>query len=445
MKRYGKEQLDAVLLDGPPGTGKTTTLVHTILKITARHPTASVLVCAPSNDACNVIAERLAAKVDPGMCLVQRVLAYQRDPSTLPASLRSFVVRPDGVNVPTPGARVVICTLMCSVKLWEMGMGEGSFDLIILDEAGYATEVELMIPLRLKGSKCDVVFAGDPRQLGPIVYSSVAKRHMYDVPVIERYAFPTRVQLEKSYRCHHAIFDLYSSIFYSDAKLQCNVGTDCNWAAEWEGLPNMGHPVAFFHCGHMENRPNDSPSIENEGEAIAITYCVESVMRQFPSIKPQNVGIITPYAAQRRLIRAKLWGSKTRNLSQIMCGTVEQFQGQERDVIFVSTVRSTSTLNRDIRHHLGFMAQPKRINVTISRAKCLLVIIGNGSLLQCDPTWLKVLTQIDMHGGCNPSLGLSPPLTKEVGVPTSSAEEAMVDGLEVEANILLDAGQKDNT
>ena len=100
-------------------------------------------------------------------------------------------------------------------------------------------------------------------------------------------------------------------------------------------------------------------------------------------------------------------------------GTVEEYQGQERDVIIISTVRSTPALvSSDMRFHLGFMAQPKRINVAISRAKKLLIIIGNGRLLCMDPTWREVLAKVCESGGSDTAL-------EELCVALPAQSEAM--------------------
>ena len=119
-------------------------------------------------------------------------------------------------------------------------------------------------------------------------------------------------------------------------------------------------------------------------------------------IDSEQIGVITPYRKQVDKIREFI---KANDLCSFKVGSVEEFQGQERDVIIVSTVRShESFIDGDVIQHLGFLRSPKRFNVTVTRAKSLLIVIGNPHLLTNDEHWgpfLKHCVQLGAYTGCD--------------------------------------------
>ncbi|CAE6409976.1 hypothetical protein BN14_00336 [Rhizoctonia solani AG-1 IB] len=116
-----------------------------------------------------------------------------------------------------------------------------------------------------------------------------------------------------------------------------------------------------------------------------------------PHISTTDIGVITPYNRQVQHIRKVLRGS---NGEGIKVGSVEEFQGQERKVIIVSTVRSSAKeVEFDLRHTLGFVANDRRFNVTITRAQALLIIVGDASVLGLDPLWRSFLSYVHREGG----------------------------------------------
>ena len=196
-------------------------------------------------------------------------------------------------------------------------------------------------------------------------------------------------------------------------------------------LPNPGYPIAFFHCEVSEARSHNSHSYANLGELEVVVRMVLDIIREH-TVHPKDIGVITPYTGQKNLVRGRL---QLHGCSEVTVGTVEEYQGQERDVIIISTVRSTPALvSSDMRFHLGFMAQPKRINVAISRAKKLLIIIGNGRLLCMDPTWREVLTKVCESGGSDTAL-------EELCVALPAQSEAMTrPGVTAEEDTLAELG-----
>jgi len=147
-------------------------------------------------------------------------------------------------------------------------------------------------------------------------------------------------------------------------------------------------------------REGNSPSWFNPAEVVEVVKYVQEVV-SFPDITIGDIGIITPYRKQVEKIRLLLEGV---NLEGVKVGSVEEFQGQERQVIIISTVRSNeSYVTFDQRHTLGFLSNPKRFNVAITRAQSLLVIIGNPHILCMDPYWCALVQYCVAHSayrGC---------------------------------------------
>ena len=136
----------------------------------------------------------------------------------------------------------------------------------------------------------------------------------------------------------------------------------------------------------MEQREGNSPSWFNLDEVFKVLVVVEQL--DALGYDASDIGVITPYAKQRERLKhaLKCLGSNP------TVGTVEQFQGQERRVIIISTVRSSLEFEaHDIAHNLGFVKSPKRFNVAITRAKSLLIVIGNPSTLMSNEYWKEVL------------------------------------------------------
>ena len=131
-------------------------------------------------------------------------------------------------------------------------------------------------------------------------------------------------------------------------------------------------------------------------------YSTKIIVLWKPSLRSENIGIIAPYRKQVEKIRQFI---QINGLAPVKVGSVEEFQGQERDAIIVSTTRSNGSLvDSDILHHLGFIRSPKRFNVTVTRAKSLLIVVGNPHLLVHDENWgtyLKYCVKIGCYTGCD--------------------------------------------
>lgn len=116
-----------------------------------------------------------------------------------------------------------------------------------------------------------------------------------------------------------------------------------------------------------------------------------------PRVRPEHIGIIAPYRRQVQKIQGEL---RKRSISGVTVGSTEEFQGQERRIIIISTVRSSADyLNMDKQFQLGFLENPKRFNVAVTRAKALLVVVGNPRILCLDPSWKELISYTKSKGG----------------------------------------------
>lgn len=402
---------------GPPGTGKTMTLVETILQIYKTRRNGRILICAASNSAADHILERLicneAAEVKESE--IFRLNAASRSYDDVPPDFIRFCYFEESIfKCPPLNAlrryRIVISTYMSSFLLHAEGLRSGHFSHIFLDEAGQASEPETMVPLSiLCQPETVVVLAGDPKQLGPVVYSRSAENFGLGKSYLQRLfesefyeseddAFVTK--LVRNYRCHPAILDLPSRLFYGGDLIACKEDNSSSIISKVDFFPNKEFPVLFVGIQGCDEREGNNPSWFNRIEASKVVDIINKLTSN-ADLSEADIGVITPYRQQVLKIKNVLetWG-----LPDVKVGSVEQFQGQEREVIIVSTVRSTVKHNEfDRTYCLGFLSNPKRFNVAITRAKSLLIIVGNPHIVSKDPYWEKLLWHCSDNGsyqGC---------------------------------------------
>jgi len=172
----------------------------------------------------------------------------------------------------------------------------------------------------------------------------------------------------------------------------------------WEELPNPHNcPVLFYGVEGKDCQEGNSPSFFNPLEATVILKLITSLL-QFKryKIKAKDIGLITPYKKQVEKCRKLL---VKEGLEEIKVASVEEFQGQERTAIFISTVRSSENfLKFDALHQLGFLNNEKRFNVALTRAQALMVIVGNPYLLCKDKGWLQLIEfclENNAYTGCD--------------------------------------------
>ncbi|CAN9511896.1 unnamed protein product [Ophioblennius macclurei] len=413
------------LVFGPPGTGKTITLVEAMMQVSKADPTAHILACAPSNSAGDLICERLQAHMDSHK--VYRVYAASRDPRSVPKNLLKYSnwdEQQDGFVFPEKEAlmkyTVVVTTLVSAGRLVSGGIPVGHFSHVFVDEAGQAVEPECVIAIAglLSAEKGQLVLAGDPKQLGPIVRSPLATQYGLGLSLLERLMnsnvlyqkssdsghYDTRfvTKLLRNYRSHAAILAIPNELFYGS---ELQVFAD-QWEREtyctWEYLPRKGFPVIFHGVMGKDEREANSPSFFNVTEIeVLVDYLTKLMETQgkkgLPKLSAKDIGIIAPYRKQVEKIQKALRSvpalSKGLDLKELKVGSVEEFQGQERKIIMVSAVRSSvNYVKFDKDFNIGFLSNEKRFNVAITRAKSLLIVVGNPVILNKDPTWKKFIS-----------------------------------------------------
>ncbi|KAF4530667.1 hypothetical protein B566_EDAN004906 [Ephemera danica] len=300
--------------------------------------------------------------------------------------------------------RVIVCTLICAGRLVSGGLRKGHFSHIFIDECGHGMEPTCLVPvaglLDSEPNPGQLVLSGDPRQLGPVIRSPVAKSLGLDQSLLERlmlncelyqkqedgkYNALVLTKLVRNFRSHPTILKVPNQLFY-DGELQY--------------LKTKGVPLIVHGVEGKDEQDEGSPSFFNIAEVNQVVQYVEKIFdSKFcgQKLRPTDIGIISPYRRQITKIHRALERKKIEGLS---VGSVEEFQGQERRVIIVSTVRSDpAQLSLDQKFRLGFVREPKRFNVAVTRAKSLLIVVGNPNILQQDPNWRCLLELAINIGG----------------------------------------------
>ncbi|KAG5651196.1 hypothetical protein H0H81_009525 [Sphagnurus paluster] len=414
---------------GPPGTGKTFTTVEAIKQVLKANPDARVLACAPSNSAADLIAMRL---LDLSPSELFRFYAPSRKKDQVPHQLldRAFIRLDGHFSVPPMAVmkrfRVVVTTCVSASFASGIGIPRGHYTHIFVDEAGQATEPEAFIAIKtMASSSTNIILSGDPKQLGPVIRSRIACQLGLEISYIERlmnrdaYSLPdgyghSVIKLVKNFRSHEAILKFPNERFYDSELEQCGSPKVINSFIGYPLLPNKKFPIIFHGIVGKDDREPSSPSFFNVDEVLEVKAYVQALRsdRQFRTTD-HDIGVIAPYNAQCRKIR-----SAFRNFADsIKVGSVEEFQGQERRVIIISTVRSSMEfVEYDLRHTLGFVASPRRFNVAVTRAQALLIIIGDPTVLSLDPLWRSFLNYIHKNKGWTGA-----PITWDPNAPVDEA------------------------
>lgn len=448
---------DVAIVHGPPGTGKTTTLVEAINETLMRE--SQVLVCAQSNMAVDWISEKL---VDRGINVLRignptRVndkmlgFTYERRFESHPDYPQLWAIRKAirelrsnrkkgsesfhqkmdrlrsraaeieiRINAELFGeARVIACTLVGSAHRLLEGM---KFGTLFIDEAAQALEAACWIPMR-RASR--VILAGDHCQLPPTVKSIAALRAGLGKTLMERIAEnkPEVVTLLKiQYRMNEDIMRFSSDWFYGGQ-------VESAPQIKYRSILDFDHPITWIDTSNEENRitiegedaPEDSASTSSSSSAanqnsdlnfkeqfVGESYgrinkaeaelTLLTLAEYFTKIGKQrvlgdsiDVGIISPYRAQvqylKKLIKKYEFFKPYRRL--ICVNTVDGFQGQERDVILISLVRSND------EGQIGFLKDLRRMNVAMTRARMKLIILGNKDTMTQHPFYKKLWEYVE--------------------------------------------------
>ena len=429
---------DVAIVHGPPGTGKTTTLVEAIYETLRREN--QVLVCAQSNMAVDWISEKL---VDRGINVLRignptRVndkmlsFTYERRFEAHPdyellwsirkaiRELRAHRKRGDEkyhqklerlkeratelevrINADLFGeARVIASTLVGSANRLLEGQ---KFGTLFIDEAAQALEAACWIPMRRVSR---VILAGDHCQLPPTVKSFAALKAGLGKTLMERIVEnkPEVVTLLKmQYRMNEEIMRFSSDWFYGnqvesapEVKYRSILDLDIpmTWIDTSEFMPdnpeNTENQLLFREqfVGESFGRINKA---EAELTLLALEQYFQKIGKERILDERLDVGVISPYRAQvqylRRLLKKKEFFKPYRHL--ISVNTVDGFQGQERDIILISLVRAND------EGQIGFLRDLRRMNVAITRARMKLIILGDASTMTRHPFYKKLYEYID--------------------------------------------------
>lgn len=412
---------DVAVVHGPPGTGKTTTLVEAIYETLRREN--QVLVCAQSNMAVDWIAEKL---VDRGVSVLRignptRVtdkmlsFTYERRFEDHPAYQELWAIRRTirqlydsksgsrenrhqkiarlkdratdieyTINQALFGdAKVIACTLAGSANRLLTGM---KFGTLFIDEAAQALEAACWIAIR-KAHR--VVFAGDHRQLPPTIKSPEAMHGGLDKTLMQ-YIVEQKPQAVSLLRVQYRMCDtimqfpnreFYHGLLESAPEVKYRGILDWDTAIEW-----------------IDSSGGESSSGLSRVNVAEAQLTLNTLQRYFEKIGKErlleervDVGIISPYKSQvqllRRMLRQDRYWKPFRPL--ITINTVDGFQGQERDVIVISLVRSND------QGDIGFLRDLRRMNVAITRARMKLIILGDKSTICRMPFYKRLADYID--------------------------------------------------
>jgi ATP-dependent RNA/DNA helicase IGHMBP2 len=403
---------DVAIVHGPPGTGKTTTLVESIKFLVADGK--KVLVTAPSNAAVDHLTRSIAsagmnivrignlAKVeeDTTAHTLDVLLSQDRDFKQIrELKKRAVEMRKMGakyrrsfgreeaeqrkllfqeaknlnkearelesyiVNKLIDQAQVIACTLIGSTHEY---IRSKVFDVVVIDEAGQALEPACWVAI-LKAEK--VVMAGDPFQLPPTVKSHEAERKGLTKTLLEKAIerLPQISLLKTQYRMHKDIMSFSNLKFYNNA-------LEAHESVATRGLGGLFPSVEFIDtagCGYAEEESEENSSRSNPEEAQLLMRHYNQMKLDLSDIN--SVGVISPYRGQIDIL-SDLFNEE----KKVTVNTVDSFQGQERDVIYLSLVRSND------RSEIGFLKDYRRMNVAMTRARMKLVVIGDSATLGND-------------------------------------------------------------
>jgi superfamily I DNA and/or RNA helicase len=444
---------DVGIIHGPPGTGKTTTLVQAILETIRRE--RRVLVCAPSNTAVDLVTEKLAER---GVKLIRLgnpsrvsdlLLAHTLDAQVMahPSYSKMRAIRQTAdqyrdkanelarhsvrhlgfearqqrqqfrdearqlflqaddlersiTDQVVDSVQVITSTL---VGASNRNIRHLSFDTVFIDEAAQALEPGCWIPIA-KGQR--IILAGDHHQLPPTVKSEKAAREGLRETLFEKCVQrqpDTARMLNLQYRMHQQIMAFSSERFYG-GQLQAHARVRDAGLEAYDPCFAPDLPVEFLDTagfGFLELTIPESRSTANPEEADLLLQRLVQLLKPYDTAAhqddPLTIGVIAPYRAQINCLKdaievnEPLGGLLQQRLLSV--GTVDSFQGQERDIIAISLTRSNHA--RDI----GFLSDIRRMNVGMTRARRKLLLVGDSSTLSVHPFFKELLAFVERIGG----------------------------------------------
>ncbi len=425
---------DVAVIHGPPGTGKTTTVVELMRQLVLREQ--KVLACAPSNTAVDNLLERLTragvhavrlghpARVaedlrehtldalvqnHPDMKVVRNLMDQAEDlfrkASRFTRARPARGARQDmrqGARLLKSDARRlerqvvqhvldradVICA---TTSLDDELLGDRVFPWVVIDEACQSTEPGCWVPL-LRAER--VVLAGDHCQLPPTIISTQAAQEGFACSLLERtvqlHEQSVTRRLDVQYRMHEQIMQFSSQQFYG-GELIADETVRKHRLSELPQVRSLGildEPVTFIDTagtGWEEELEPDGESRRNPAEGELVLKKVEQLMEA--GVEPSQIAVIAPYAAQVR------WLRNQHRLKGVEIDTVDGFQGREKEAVIISLVRSNES------GEIGFLADTRRMNVALTRARRKLLVIGDSATLGGHEFYRALLEYIESIEG----------------------------------------------
>ncbi|KAJ8048856.1 DNA-binding protein SMUBP-2 [Holothuria leucospilota] len=434
---FALQQREIVVIHGPPGTGKTTTVVEVILQAVKQGQ--KVVACAPSNVAVDNLVERLASskgiqvvRIGHPARLLPQIQKFSLD-AQLAASdagrllqdvrreidetlgraskskqkeerrstwnelkyLRKELKEREqqALKMVLTQADVVLAT---NTSIADDGpahlLPEDHFDLVVIDECAQAVEASCWIPLRL-ARRC--IVAGDHKQLPPTIISVKAGEEGLAVSLMERvislHGKKVVKMLSTQYRMHSDIM-LWSSGAMYDNQLKADTSVSSHLLRDLPGVEDneiTSLPMLLIDtlgCDYLELELEDEASKGNEGEANLVVVHVEKLCAS--GVRPEDLAVITPYNLQVELLRHRLLAK----FPDLEIKSVDGFQGREKEAVVMSLVRSNS------EGEVGFLSEDRRMNVAVTRARRHFCLICDSQTVSHHQFLKDLVSYINNHG-----------------------------------------------
>lgn len=403
------------LIQGPPGTGKTVTSATIIYHINKLYPKDKMLVCAPSNIAVDHLTQKLMSM---GLKIVRIVAKTKEDVDSSISSvclheiikkksnkrLKQLIELKDEIGELSKSDNKKFkklwnneekkilndCDIVCCtcVGAGDPRLDKLKFRTVLIDESTQAAEPQTLIPI-VKSCK-QVILVGDHQQLGAVILNKKASAAGLKQSLFERLIVlgHSPIRLEVQYRMHPALSEFPSNMFY-DGSLQNGVTKEdrqiINSKFPW---PIRDIPMMFWCVYGREEISSSGTSYLNRVEALNIEKIIRKLICD--GVTASQIGIVTAYEGQRNYVLQYLKLAAVfpddESYENMEISSVDAFQGREKDYIILSCVRANA------QQLIGFLRDPRRLNVALTRAKYGLIILGNPKSLNKDRLWSQLLS-----------------------------------------------------
>jgi len=428
------------VIQGPPGTGKSTTLIHLIPQILKDKAEQPLLVVTPTNQSLDILTRALTqagvevlrvghhARINEDLwqhtlegklekdSQYQLIKKWRKEATQLKISAGKFKrvfdtsVREERMDKRTEAQSLkndanriqeqLVELILSRTKVFlatPVGtqntlIAKMKFRTVVFDEAAQCLEPLSWLAIE-KAHR--VIFAGDDCQLGPTIKSNEASERGLKETLFGKFSKrqpQAHQMLEVQYRMHEKIMDFSNGYFYRGL-LQAHSSVAQRTLYEKQSIDEG--PLVFIDtagAGHEEHQNESTKSTGNREEAKFLIEHLKELSERISDFKNLSIGIITPYQEQLSLLNEAIQKSKLHSFWNIEIGTVDSFQGQERDVIYISLVRSNP------KQELGFLKEYRRMNVALTRAKQKLIVIGDSVTLGRDPFYKQWVENVAKNG-----------------------------------------------